>query len=109
MEKITKAHKFKIKKNDLIEVITGKDKGKRGRILRILRDKDRVVVEGINLVKKTQKKRSSQDVGGIIEIEASIHSSNLQIVCKKCGRTKIGYKIDGDKKLRICRKCGESL
>jgi len=102
-------HKIKLKKEDTVEVITGKDKGKRGRVLKIFRDKDRIVVEGVNLVKKAKKRRKQQDRGGIIEIEAAIHSSNLMIACKKCGPTRIGYKLDGDKKLRVCRKCGEAL
>jgi large subunit ribosomal protein L24 len=102
-------HKFKLKKEDTVQVIAGKDKGKRGRILKILRDKDRVLVEGVNIVKKAKRRRNQQDRGGIIEIEAAIHSSNLMFVCKKCGPTRIGYKTDGDKKVRICRKCGEVL
>ena len=106
---MTAAHKFKIKKEDTVQVIAGKDKGKQGRVLKILRNKDRVLVEGVNLVKKAQKKRKQQDRGGILEIEAALHSSNLMIVCKKCGPTRIGYKINGDKKTRVCRKCGEAL
>jgi large subunit ribosomal protein L24 len=102
-------HKFKLKKEDTVQVIAGKDRGKRGRILKIHRDKDRVVVEGINIVKKAMKKRKQQDRGGIAEIEAAIHSSNLMIVCKKCGPTRIGYKLDGNKKVRFCKKCGEVL
>jgi large subunit ribosomal protein L24 len=102
-------HKFKIKKDDTVQVIAGKDKGKRGRILKVLRDKDRVVVEGLNIVKKAMKRRNQQDRGGIVEIEAALHSSNVMIVCKKCGPTRIGYKLDGDKKVRVCRKCGEAL
>jgi large subunit ribosomal protein L24 len=102
-------HKFKLKKEDTVEIIVGKDKGKRGRILKILRDKDRVVVEGANIVKKAKKRRNQQDRGGIIEIEAALHISNVAIVCKKCGPTKIGYKIDGENKTRVCRKCGEAL
>jgi large subunit ribosomal protein L24 len=102
-------HKFKIKKEDTVQVITGKDKGKRGRVLRILRDKDRVLVEGVNIVKKAKKKRKQQDRGGIVEIEAALHSSNLMIVCKKCGPTRIGFKQDGSEKVRICKKCGEAL
>ena len=101
--------KFKIRKDDTVEIIAGKDKGKRGIIVRVLRDKDRVIVAGANIVKKAMKKRSQQDRGGIIEIEAAIHISNVMIVCKKCGPTKVGYKIDGDKKTRVCRKCGEAL
>jgi large subunit ribosomal protein L24 len=102
-------HKFKIKKEDTVQVIAGKDKGKRGRVLRILRDKDRVMVEGVNIVKKTQKRRKQQDRGGILEVEAALHSSNLMIVCKKCGPTRIGYKTEGTDKIRICKKCGEAL
>ncbi|MDR0600618.1 MAG: 50S ribosomal protein L24 [Treponema sp.] len=110
------ARKFKIRKEDTVEIIAGKSKGKRGRILKILRDKDRVVVEGHNMVKKAQKRRSQQDRGGIVEIEAAIHASNVMIVCKKCGPTRIGYKF-GDKdartgkpaKIRVCKKCGEAL
>jgi large subunit ribosomal protein L24 len=102
-------HKFKLKKEDTVEVIAGKDKGKRGRVLKIIRGKDRVLVEGVNLVKKAKKKRSQQDRGGIIEIEAALHSSNLMIVCKKCGPVRIGFKMEGDKKIRVCKKCGEAL
>ncbi|MDR1074336.1 MAG: 50S ribosomal protein L24, partial [Treponema sp.] len=80
-------HKFKLKKEDTVEIMTGKDKKKRGRILKILRDKDRVVVEGLNIVKKARKRRNQQDRGGIIEIEAPLHISNVQIICKKCGPT----------------------
>jgi large subunit ribosomal protein L24 len=102
-------HKFKLKKEDTVEIITGKDKGKRGRILKILREKDRVVVEGLNIVKKARKRRNQQERGGIVEIEAGIHSSNVMIVCKKCGPTRISFKQDGDAKVRVCRKCGEVL
>jgi len=103
------AHKFKLKKEDTVQVITGKDKGKRGRILKILRDKDRILVEGVNLVKKAKKKKKQQDHGGIVEIEAALHSSNLMIICKKCGPTRIGYKLDKSDKTRVCKKCGEAL
>jgi len=106
---MTEAHKFKLKKEDTVEIIAGKDKGKRGRILKILREKDRIIVEGANIVKKAKRRKSKQDRGGIVELEAAIHSSNLMIVCKKCGPTRIGYKIDGDAKIRVCKKCGEAL
>ncbi|MDR3174774.1 MAG: 50S ribosomal protein L24 [Treponema sp.] len=102
-------HKYKLKKEDTVQIIAGKDKGKRGRILKILRASDRVVVEGVNIVKKAKKRRNQQDRGGIVEIEAALHSSNVMIVCKKCGPTRIGYKLEGDSKTRICRKCGEAL
>jgi len=113
---MTTVHKYKIKKEDTVQIIAGKDKGKRGRVLKILRDKDRVVVEGANMVKKAQKRRSQKDRGGIAEIEAAIHASNVMIVCKKCGPTRIGYKLGAvdaktgkPVKTRVCRKCGEAL
>ena len=101
--------KFKIRKDDQVEIIAGKDKGKRGNVIRVVRDKDRVIVAGCNIVKKAMKKRNQQDRGGIAEVEAPLHISNVAIVCKKCGPTKIGYKIDGDKKIHVCRKCGDTL
>ena len=102
--------KFKIKKNDNVEVLAGKDKGKRGSVVRIIPKKNKVIVSGVNIVKKAMKRRSQQDQGGIVEVEAPLHISNVGVVCKKCGRpVKIGYKIDGDKKVRVCRKCGETL
>ena len=101
--------KFKIHKDDTVQVIAGKDKGKRGTVIRILPKKDAVIVSGVNIVKKAMRKKSQQDQGGIAEIEAPLNISNVAIVCKKCGPTKIGYKIDGDKKIRVCRKCGDVL
>ena len=106
---VAAVHKFKLKKEDTVQIIAGKDKGKKGRVLKILRDKDRIVVQGANLVKKAKKKRKQSDRGGIVEIEAAIHSSNVMIVCKKCGPTRIGYKLEGETKTRVCRKCGETF
>ncbi len=101
--------KFKLRKEDQVQVIAGKDKGKQGKVVRIIREKDRAIVAGVNMVKKAQKKRKQTDRGGIIEIEAPIQISNVMIVCRKCGPTRIGYKIEGDTKKRVCRKCGEAL
>ena len=101
--------KLKIRKDDTVQVIAGKDKGKRGAVVRVIAKKDAVIVSGINIVKIAMRKRSQQDQGGIAEIEAPLNISNVAIVCKKCGPTKIGFKIDGDKKTRVCRKCGEAL
>ena len=102
--------KFKIHKDDTVQVLAGKDKGKQGKVVRVVSKKDAVSVSGVNMVKKAMKRRSQQDAGGIAEIEAPIHISNVGIVCKKCNRpVKIGYKLDGDKKIRVCRKCGEAL
>ncbi len=101
--------KSKLRKEDQVQVIAGKDKGKQGKVVRIDRDKGRAIVAGVNMVKKAQKKRKQTDRGGIIEIEAPIAISNILIVCRKCGPTRIGYKIEGDAKKRVCRKCGEAL
>ena len=102
--------KSKIRKNDTVEVLTGKDKGKRGEVVRVNLKKETVIVSGVNIVKKAMKKRSQQDQGGIAEVEAPLHISNVGIVCKKCGKpVRIGYKFDGDKKIRVCRKCGDIL
>jgi len=101
--------KFKLRKDDQVQVIAGKDKGKQGKIVRIDREKNRAIVAGCNMVKKAQKKRKQIDRGGIIEIEAPLQISNVMIVCRKCGPTRIGYKIEGDAKKRVCRKCGEAL
>jgi len=100
---------YKLRKEDLVQVIAGKDKGKQGKILKIDREKGRVIIAGINMVKKTMKKKNQQDRGGISEIEAPLSISNVMIVCKKCGPVKIGYKLEGDTKKRVCRKCGEVL
>ena len=101
--------KYKLRKEDLVQVIAGKDKGKQGKILKIDREKGRVIVAGFNMIKKAMKKKTQNDRGGIAEIEGALHISNVMIVCKKCGPVKIGYKIDGDAKKRVCRKCGEVL
>ena len=101
--------KTKLKKGDQVQIIAGKDKGKKGRVLRIDRMTDRVIVEGLNMVKKTQRPKSQKDKGGIIEIEAAIAASNVMMICKKCGPTRVGINVDGGKKSRVCRKCGEAL
>jgi large subunit ribosomal protein L24 len=99
----------KLRKNDQVRVMSGKDRGKSGRVVTIDRVKGRAVIEGLNLVKKAMKAKGQQQKGGISSVEAAIHLSNLQMVCKKCGPTRIGYKLEGDRKLRICRKCGGEL
>ena len=103
--------KVKIRRDDNVEIIAGKDKGKRGTVVRVFEknNKVRVIVSGANLVKKAIKRRSQQDAGGIAEVEAPLDISNVALVCKKCGPTRIGYKLDGENKYRVCRKCGEKL
>ncbi len=109
MNKDISITKCKLKKEDTVKVLAGKDVGKTGRILKIDRTKGRVLVEGLNLVKKAIKPKSQNEKGGIKELEASIHISNVMIVCKKCGVTRIGYNFKNKKKIRICRKCGDVL
>ncbi len=101
--------KYKIKKNDTVKVVCGKDKGKTGKVVKVNREKGRVVVQGINIVKKAMKPKSQNEKGGIVSIEASMDISNVRVICKKCGPTRLGYKIEGDDKVRICKKCGEAI
>ncbi|HUZ18684.1 MAG TPA: 50S ribosomal protein L24 [Spirochaetia bacterium] len=99
----------KLKRDDNVRVIAGKEKGKAGRILRIDRAGGRVFIQGINMVKKAVKKQKQNDRGGIIDIEGSVDVSNVMIICPKCGPTRIAYKIEGESKVRVCRKCGGPL
>jgi large subunit ribosomal protein L24 len=101
--------KYKLKKDDLVQVIAGKEKGKSGKILKIDREKGKVLIAGLNMVKKARKPRRQGEKGGIVDIEAPMDISNVMIVCKKCGPTRIGIEGTGDKKVRKCKKCGEVL
>ena len=100
-----------IRKNDSVLVITGKDRGKRGRVLKVVPGADgksRLIVEGVNMIKRHTKPNPGKQVkGGIVEREATLHASNVQLVCPECGaQTRIGHKVLGDgRKVRICRKC----
>ena len=97
-----------IRKNDSVLVITGKDRGKRGRVLRVVPEKNRLIVEGVNIIKRHTKPNPGKNVkGGIVQREASVNAANVQLVCPECGaQTRIGRKILGDgRKVRICRKC----
>lgn len=98
----------RIKINDMVKVIAGKNKGSTGKVQAVDGVKGRVIVEGINMVKKTMKKKSQQDQGGIIEIEAFMDISNVQIVSKG-NVSRVGYKTSGDKKVRVSIKTGEEL
>jgi large subunit ribosomal protein L24 len=98
-----------IRKNDNVLVITGKDRGKRGRVLRVVPDKNRLIVEGVNVIKRHTKPNPGKNVkGGIVEREAAVHASNVQLLCPECStQTRVGRKVLGDgRKVRICRKCG---
>lgn len=106
---MTEKHTTKLRKDDTVRIISGREKGKSGKIVKIDLAKGRAIVQGLNMVKKAMRKKSQNDRGGIVEIEAPIRLCNMMIVCKKCGPTRLGYKIDGDAKKRVCRKCGEAL
>ncbi len=99
----------KLKKDDVVVVIAGKEKGKTGRILRIDTKVGRVLVEGINMVKKAKKKKSQQDQGGIIDIEATIDISNVQLMDKSGKPTRIKIKEEGGKRIRVAARTGEAL
>ena len=101
--------KYRIKRDDQVKVIAGKDKGKSGRVLRVDREKGRVLVEGVNIVKKAMRKKRQDDRGGIIEIEAPIHISNVMLVTRSGERTRVGVRQDGKTKTRVARKNGEDL
>lgn len=103
--------KLHIKKGDTVMVITGNYKGQKGRVLEVIRDKNRAIVEGVNLVKKHSKPNTQNPQGGIIEQEASIHNSNLMVVDPKTGeRTRIGRRVDDNGKIiRYSKKSGEEI
>ena len=99
-----------VKTGDKVKVITGKDKGKEGIILKSMPKEDRVIVEGINIVKKHRKASQSNVSGGILEEEATIHVSNVMLIDPKTGEpTKVGYKFQDDKKVRYSKKSGEII
>ena len=97
---------MKIKKQDTVLIISGKDKGKKGKIIQTLPDKQKVTVENINLKKKNVKARKSGEKGQIVEFPAPVNVSNVMLVCSKCLKpTRIGFLVSGKKKTRICKKC----
>lgn len=102
---------MKIKKNDTVLVISGKDRGKKGKVRRAAPKDDRVVVEGLNMIKRHSRARRAARQAGIVELEAPIHVSNVMLVCDKCKKpTRIGYKtLDDGRKVRYCRACEEPI
>lgn len=102
--------KINVRKGDMVMVITGKDAGKKGRVLEVIPDKSRVVVEKVNVVKKHQKPTKSMPQGGIMEKEAPINSSNVMLYCTECNSvTRKSVKETGEGKVRVCKKCGHNL
>ena len=96
-----------IKKGDKVQVLSGKDRGKQGVVLRALPAENKVVVEGVSVVKKAVKPNAANQQGGIVSQEAPIDASNVNLVCPECGKvTRVGHEKDGKNKLRVCKKCG---
>lgn len=102
---------FRIRKGDTVQVIKGKDKGKKGKIITILPERKRAIVEAINLVKKHKRQTRQDQQGGIVSIEAPISVSNLMLFCKSCNRpTRVGFSLTVDKiKARFCKSCKQSI
>jgi large subunit ribosomal protein L24 len=102
--------RYDIRRNDTVKVITGRDKGKEGRVLRVIPEKGRVLVEHVMIMKKHVRPNPQRNIkGGIAEQESSIAISNVQLVCGTCGPVRVGREVRGDKKVRVCKKCGTTL
>jgi large subunit ribosomal protein L24 len=101
--------KLRIKSGDTVQVIAGDHKGSEGKVLKVLRDKNKAIVEGVNMVKKHTKPSAQNPQGGIVEKEASIHISNLTLLTSKGEATRVGIRMDGDKKVRFSKKSNEVI
>ena len=103
---------LKIQRNDTVQVVTGseKDKGRQGRVIRVFPGEEKVLVQGIRVVKKNVKPNPQKNIkGGVAEQEAKLNISNVMLVCPDCGPTRVGFRIEGDTKVRVCRKCDKAL
>jgi large subunit ribosomal protein L24 len=100
-----------IKKDDFVQVIAGRDRGKRGRVLRVFPHGDRISVEGIQMIKRHTRATQQRQQAGIIEREGKVHISNVMLICARCDRgVRVGHRVlDNDKKVRVCRRCDEVL
>jgi large subunit ribosomal protein L24 len=111
MRTATTEHKrVDIRRNDTVKVITGRDKGKEGRVLRVFPNDAKLLVEHVMMVKKHVRPNPNRNIkGGIAEQESRIAISNVQLVCPTCGPVRIGHELRGDRKVRVCKKCGTTL
>ena len=101
---------MRIKKGDNVQVLSGNDKGKTGEFLEVMPKADKIVVKGVNIRKKHVKARRQGEESGIISVECAIPTSKVNVVCPKCGKTtKVGYSIEKEEKVRVCKKCGAKL
>ena len=98
---------MKIKRGDTVQVLSGNDKGKTGEVLEVIPKQEKVIVKGINMRKKHIKPKKQGEEGGIISVECGVHMSKVNVLCSKCNKpARIGYKVENDKKTRICKRCG---
>ena len=101
---------MKLRKGDRVRVLTGKDRGDEGEIMRVLPKENRVIVEGVNVAKKHQRALRATMQAGTIDKDMPLPASNVALICPSCGQTRVGYRFDDQgKKVRICRKCGGDL
>ena len=101
---------MKLRKGDTVTVLSGNDKGKSGEVLEVIPKQNRDIVKNVNIRKKATKPKKAGEEGGIISREFPINASKVAVVCPKCGKaTKIGYKVEGDSKVRVCRKCNTEI
>ncbi len=101
---------MKIKKGDQVLVTSGKDKGRKGKVLEVFSSEHRILVEGLNLMKKHVKPKKQGEKGQIVQLPGPMSSSSVKLICPKCGKaTRIGYKIEGKNKYRICKKCKQEI
>jgi large subunit ribosomal protein L24 len=108
--KTGRVNAMRIKKGDRVRMLSGKDKGREGTIMRVLRDSNRVIVDGVNRAKRHQRATRATMQGGIIDKDMPVHASSVAIVCPQCGPTRIAMHIDDQGiKTRVCRKCGGEL
>ncbi len=101
---------MRIEKGDRVQVLTGKDRGKTGEVMRVLPARNRVIVDGVNVAKRSTRAKRGTMQGGIIDKDMPVHASTVAMVCPQCGPTRIGVRIDDQgRKVRVCRKCGGDL
>lgn len=101
---------MKIRKNDQVLIIAGKDKGKKGKVLEVFRSAQKIMVENINLVKKHRRPRRQGEKGQVVQVPKPLHVSNVKLICPKCGQAaRVGYKLTTDGKFRICKKCQQEI
>jgi large subunit ribosomal protein L24 len=97
----------KIRKGDIVKIIVGKDKGKTGKILKVLPKKNKILIEGLNLYKKHVRPKRQGEKGEVVLVPRPIDASNIMLVCSSCNKVvRVGYRFEAEKKVRICRKCG---